>query len=374
MKNNKGFTLLEMLIVIGCIVALVAIAYPSFSQYQEKNRENADVVAMHSAEALFTTAYNTGKIIEGRPATEAVATKPLYYDGNGNLTWKPPTPYGKGTAKDSGVVISCCDDYEYDSAKDYRGGYIYCYYTPEGGDHPGFHIHWMSAGGDIGGNTPVLPEKPDKPVFPEKDNPSGGGGGNTGGSTGGGDTGGGEETPDTPEEPKKEWTVKEILSTGHPYPTTKELSSWNYWTDDFPVVAGHRYVYKGQVYISGVTVQDGKKANYNDGAVSPDGYAWAQAYFVVPNDRILTSKKNVDENGNLVVDNTQKDQYGNYNGQVDVEPGNIFIQYNDDGTVDYYVRWWGASAGVSPLRDSNNWIRLCRPGECADCDDIHISG
>ena len=90
MRKNKGFTLLELLIVIGCIVALVTIAYPAFGQYREKNRENADVVAMHSAEALFTTAYNTGKLIDGRSATEATAANPLYYDGNGDLTWTAP--------------------------------------------------------------------------------------------------------------------------------------------------------------------------------------------------------------------------------------------------------------------------------------------
>ena len=155
MRKNKGFTLLELLIVIGCIAALVAIAYPAFGQYREKNRENADVVAMHSAEALFTTAYNTGKLIEGRSATEATAANPLYYDGNGDLTWTAPTPYGKGTAKDSGVTISCCDDYEYDSKKDYTGGVIYCYYAPKGSDSPGFHIHWMSAGGASAGVSPL---------------------------------------------------------------------------------------------------------------------------------------------------------------------------------------------------------------------------
>ena len=155
MRKNKGFTLLEMLIVIGCIVALVAIAYPAFGQYQEKNRENADAVAMHSAEALFTTAYNTGKLIEGRSATEATAANPLYYDGNGDLTWTAPTPYGKGTAKDSGVTISCCDDYEYDSKKDYTGGVIYCYYAPKDSDSPGFHIHWMRAGGASAGVSPL---------------------------------------------------------------------------------------------------------------------------------------------------------------------------------------------------------------------------
>ena len=34
----------------------------------------------------------------------------------------------------------------------------------------------------------------------------------------------------------------------------------------------------------------------------------------------------------------------------------------------------GDMGSVSPLRDSANWIRICRPGECADCDDITIPG
>ncbi len=364
MKKNKGFTLLEMLIVIGCIVALVAIAYPAFSSYQEKNRENADIVAMHSAEALFTTAYNTGKIIGTRPATEAVATRPLYYDGNGNLTWTEPTPYGKGTAKDSGVSISFCDDYMYDSTKDYRGGYIYCYYTPDGGNHPGYHIHWTSAGGDIGGSTPVLPEKPERPVFPTKDNPSGGGGGTTGGGgTGSGDIGGGEETPDTPEEPKKEWTVDDILHTGHPYP--KSTETYPYWTDDFPVVSGHRYVYKGKVYVPRVTISEGQNANYNDYAISPDG--WMQANFVAIGDRVFTSKKNVDKKGDLMPDDAEIDQNGNSSSGVDVMPGDVFIQYNDDGTVDYYVRYSYATHCTSPITNSSEWIKLYRPDECPDC-------
>ena len=42
MKNNKGFTLAELLIVVAIIAVLVAIAIPIFTQQLEKAREATD--------------------------------------------------------------------------------------------------------------------------------------------------------------------------------------------------------------------------------------------------------------------------------------------------------------------------------------------
>lgn len=42
-KNKKGFTLMEMLIVIGIIAILVAIAIPTFSGAQKKAKYSADL-------------------------------------------------------------------------------------------------------------------------------------------------------------------------------------------------------------------------------------------------------------------------------------------------------------------------------------------
>lgn len=39
MKNNKGFTLVELIVVIGILVILMVIAIPSFNSYTEKVRE-----------------------------------------------------------------------------------------------------------------------------------------------------------------------------------------------------------------------------------------------------------------------------------------------------------------------------------------------
>lgn len=56
-KNKKGFTLMEMLIVIGIIAVLVAIAIPTFGGAQKKARYAADLANVRSwyAEKLVTT-------------------------------------------------------------------------------------------------------------------------------------------------------------------------------------------------------------------------------------------------------------------------------------------------------------------------------
>ncbi len=61
-KNNKGFTLAELLIVVAIIAVLVAIAIPIFSAQLEKSREATDVANVRSAYATLVADYltNTG--------------------------------------------------------------------------------------------------------------------------------------------------------------------------------------------------------------------------------------------------------------------------------------------------------------------------
>lgn len=58
-KNNKGFTLAELLIVVAIIAVLVAIAIPVFSTQLEKSREATDVANVRSAYAGLMTDYIT---------------------------------------------------------------------------------------------------------------------------------------------------------------------------------------------------------------------------------------------------------------------------------------------------------------------------
>ena len=50
-KNNKGFTLAELLIVVAIIAVLVAIAIPVFTSQLEKSREATDLANVRAAYA-----------------------------------------------------------------------------------------------------------------------------------------------------------------------------------------------------------------------------------------------------------------------------------------------------------------------------------
>ena len=58
-KNNKGFTLAELLIVVAIIAVLVAIAIPVFTAQLEKSREATDLANIRSAYAELMSEYLT---------------------------------------------------------------------------------------------------------------------------------------------------------------------------------------------------------------------------------------------------------------------------------------------------------------------------
>ena len=56
-KNQKGFTLAELLIVVAIIAVLVAIAIPVFTTQLEKSREATDLANVRSAYATLVADY-----------------------------------------------------------------------------------------------------------------------------------------------------------------------------------------------------------------------------------------------------------------------------------------------------------------------------
>ncbi len=80
-NNNKGFTLMEMLIVVAIIAVLVAIAIPVFTNQLEKAREATDAANIRSAYAevmacaMTDAADNTNGVTKGGTAGEFTYSK-----------------------------------------------------------------------------------------------------------------------------------------------------------------------------------------------------------------------------------------------------------------------------------------------------------
>ncbi|MBQ9460168.1 MAG: prepilin-type N-terminal cleavage/methylation domain-containing protein [Oscillospiraceae bacterium] len=101
LKNNKGFTLAELLIVIAIIAALVAIMIPTFSGQIEKAREAADYANLRAAYAEVTNKFledaEDTELTKNVPATQTQAD---WQSGDGKVADITVTAQTKGSSWD----------------------------------------------------------------------------------------------------------------------------------------------------------------------------------------------------------------------------------------------------------------------------------
>lgn len=101
-NNKKGFTLMEMLIVVAIIVILIAIMIPTFNNQLEKSREAADAANIRAAYAEVMVKYLDGAKAQGVEVDLQQATDDWATDGIQanleNLGTVEGTPVAGGTA------------------------------------------------------------------------------------------------------------------------------------------------------------------------------------------------------------------------------------------------------------------------------------
>lgn len=96
LKNKKGFTLIEMLIVVAIIVILVAISIPTFSANLDNAKEATDNANLRAAKSAAITAYAMD--------STSISSGDYYDIEDGKFTSTEPAAYGESSANTGKVI------------------------------------------------------------------------------------------------------------------------------------------------------------------------------------------------------------------------------------------------------------------------------
>ena len=101
LMNKKGFTLMEMLIVVAIIVILVAISIPVFTSQLTKAKKATDDANERAAKGMATTMYLAGDFTFNEDGDDLVY---LYDATNGKLVATSESVKGYSQATDDKVI------------------------------------------------------------------------------------------------------------------------------------------------------------------------------------------------------------------------------------------------------------------------------
>ena len=91
MKNRRGFTLVEMVIVIAIIVFLAGVTLNGLSQYSKRANDLKANMNAHSAAIQSQEAIIDGYLMSSRPTTANATTNNSVQAGGQNIPYEQPT-------------------------------------------------------------------------------------------------------------------------------------------------------------------------------------------------------------------------------------------------------------------------------------------
>ena len=113
-RNQKGFTLAELLIVVAIIAVLVAISIPIFNSQLEKSRESTDIANLRSAKAEGLAAFLTDEAPLVTITNGARTYNDMWYNISSGKLQSTFIAVGKGTdAVPSGASYADASEYNY---------------------------------------------------------------------------------------------------------------------------------------------------------------------------------------------------------------------------------------------------------------------
>ena len=135
-KSNKGFTLIELMIVVAIIGILAAIAIPNFIRFQLKSKSSegkVNLAAIRTAEEGYMAEFGNYIAASASPAASAVGSSKVAFNDTGaaganfdTLGWEPEGnvyfSYGVGIGTDNTFTATALADIDGDGT-DQAWGY-----------------------------------------------------------------------------------------------------------------------------------------------------------------------------------------------------------------------------------------------------------